>query len=256
MRRSYYHQPAQFSFGPGMITPAVKLLLWTNICIFLACEIPSLRRLLIDLFGLTPQAVLTGMRIWQPVTYMFLHGGISHILFNMLVLWMFGVQLERLWGPAYFLRFYLVTGVGAGVATIAAALLPFEFSGPTYLSVTIGASGAIYGLLMAFAIYYPNTPILLFFLFPVPAKYFVMIIGMIAFLSVPRGGGVAHVAHLGGLIVGYLYLKRGAGAYLARFGRFGLKAEIKSRYLRWKMGRLRRKFHVYTGDDDWNQRIH
>ena len=257
MRRSYYHQPAQFSFGPGIVTPAVKLLLWTNICLFLAGYVlPSFDRLLRDLFALTPQAVLTGMRIWQPVTYMFLHGGISHILFNMLVLWMFGVQLERLWGPAYFLRFYLVTGIGAGVATIAVALLPFEFSGPTYLTGTIGASGAIYGLLMAFAVYYPNTPILLFFLFPVPAKYFVMIIGMIAFLSVPRSDGVAHVAHLGGLIVGYLYLKRGAGAYLARFGRFGLKAEIKSRYLRWKMGRLRRKFNVYTGGDDRNQRIH
>ena len=257
MRRAYYQRPAQFSLGPGMMTPAIKMLLWANIGVFLASSlIPPLGGLLIELFGLRPQAVLTGMRIWQPVTYMFLHGGISHILFNMLVLWMFGVQLERLWGPTYFLRFYFATGIGAGLATIAAGLLPFEFSGATYLSVTIGASGAIYGLLMAFAIYYPNTPILLFFLFPVPAKYFVMIIGTIAFLSVPRSAGVAHVAHLGGLIVGYLYLKRGGGANLARFGRFGVMAEIKYRYLRWKMGRLRRKFHVYPGGDDWNGRVH
>lgn len=239
------------------MTPAVKMLLGVNIILFLpGYLIPSLGLLLQQLFGLSPQAVLTGMRFWQPVTYMFLHGSIGHILFNMLVLWMFGVQLERIWGATYFLRFYFVTGVGAGLATIVAGLLPFQFSEPTYLSVTIGASGATYGLLMAFAIYYPKAPILMFFLFPVPAKYFVMIIGLIAFLSVPRGGGVAHVAHLGGLVVGYLYLQRGIGTNLASFGRFGLVAEIKYRYLRWKMGRLRRKFDVYPRDDDWNGPVH
>ena len=98
------------------------------------------------------------------------------------------------------------------------SLLPFAFADPTYSAVTIGASGAIYGLLIAFALYYPETPILMFFLFPVPAKYFVMIIGAIAFLSVPRGGGVAHVAHLGGLVVGYLYLKQLRGRSAARLG--------------------------------------
>ena len=247
--------PTQFSFGPGTTTPAVKMLIWVNVGVFVAgAVIPPLGRLLIDLFGLRPQAVLTGLRIWQPVTYLFLHGGIGHILFNMLVLWMVGVQLERLWGLRFFLRYYFITGVGAGVATIVAGLLPFAFSEPTYLAVTIGASGAIYGLLMAFAIYYPRAPILMFFLFPVPAKYFVMIIGAITFLSVPRSAGVAHIAHLGGLVVGYVYLKRSGGAGL---GRFGVVAEIKYRYLRWKMGRLRRKFNVHPGGrDDWNGRVH
>ena len=253
--RRYAPGPAQFSFGPGITTPAVKMLIWANVGVFVAgAVIPPLGRLLIDLFGLRPQAVLTGLRIWQPVTYLFLHGGIGHILFNMLVLWMVGVQLERLWGLSFFLRYYFITGIGAGVATIVAGLLPFAFSEPTYLAVTIGASGAIYGLLMAFAIYYPNTPILMFFLFPVPAKYFVMIIGAITFLSVPRSAGVAHVAHLGGLVIGYVYLKRSGGATL---GRFGVMAEIKYRYLRWKMGRLRRKFNVHPGGrDDWNGRVH
>ena len=252
MRR---YAPNQFSFGPGIMTPGVKMLIWVNVGVFVAgMLIPPLGRLLINLFGLRPEAVLTGLRIWQPVTYLFLHGGIGHILFNMLVLWMVGVQLERLWGPSFFLRYYFITGIGAGVATIVAGLLPFAFSEPTYLAVTIGASGAIYGLLMAFAIYYPNTPILMFFLFPVPAKYFVMIIGAITFLSVPRSAGVAHVAHLGGLVVGYVYLKRNGGA---GFGRFGVMAEIKYRYLRWKMGRLRRKFNVHPGGrDDWNGRVH
>ncbi len=258
MRPNYYRQgPSGMAFGPGPMTPAVKMLLWANVGVFVAgTVIPPLGHLLIEVFGLRPQAVVTGLRFWQPATYLFLHGSISHILFNMLVLWMFGVQLERLWGPAYFLRFYFVTGIGAGVATIIAGLAPFAFSVPTYLGVTIGASGAIYGLLMAFAVYYPNAPILVFFVFPIPARYFVMIIGAIAFLSVPRSAGVAHVAHLSGLIVGYLYLQRGRGPGLPRFGRFGVRAEIKYRYLQWKMGRLRRKFRVLPGRDDWDGTIH
>ena len=256
--RRYAPAPTNISFGPGPITPMVKLLIMANVGIFLAgAVLPPLGRFFIDLFGLRPQAVLTGFRFWQPATYLFLHGGFGHILFNMLVLWMFGVQLERLWGSAFFLRYYFIAGIGAGIATIIAGVLPFSFSQPTYLAVTIGASGAIYGLLMAFAIYYPNTPILMFFLFPVPAKYFVMIIGTITFLSVPRSGGIAHVAHLGGLVVGYFYLKRGGGLGLLQFGRFGVRAEIKSRYLRWKMGRLRKKFNVHPGGrDDWNGTVH
>ena len=265
MPRGYYYsqRPSGMSFGPGPMTPAVKMLLWANVGVFVAgALVAPLGRLLVEVFGLRPEAVVTGLRFWQPATYMFLHGSIGHIFFNMLVLWMFGVQLERLWGPAYFLRFYLVTGVGAGIATIVAGLLPFAFSDPTYYGVTIGASGAIYGLLMAFAVYYPNAPILVFFVFPIPARYFVMIIGAIAFLSVPRDAGVAHVAHLAGLVVGYLYLKRGTGIGLPRLGRFGLKAEIKYRYLQWKMGRLRRKFRVLpgrrdvSGRDDWNGTVH
>ena len=129
---------------------------------------------------------------------------------------------------------------------------------------------------MAFALYYPNAPVLMFFLFPVPARYFVMIIGAIAFLSVPRGGGVAHIAHLGGLVVGYLYLRQRRGAAASRFGfgRLGVLADIKYRYLRWKMERLRRRlpglgtdrrrrsggppFDVYPGrgGPDHEDRIH
>ena len=142
---------------------------------------------------------------------MFLHGGFGHILFNMLALWMFGVQLERRWGTRFFLRYYFITGVGAGISTLIASLLPFLFGNSLYGSLTIGASGAVYGVLLAFALYYPYVPILFFLLFPIPARYFVMIIGGIAFLmSVSAtGGGIAHTAHLGGMLFGYLYLTRG-----------------------------------------------
>lgn len=277
MRPNYYTGGGHYSFGPGLMTPAVKMLLWANVGLFLLTAlVPPLFHWLTAIFGLTPRAVLTRFWVWQPVTYMFLHGGTGHVLLNMLVLWMFGVQLERIWGSRFFLRYYFVTGVGAGLSTIGASLLPFSFADPTYAAVTIGASGAVYGLLMAFALYYPETPILMFFLFPVPAKYFVMIIGAIAFLSVPRGGGVAHVAHLGGLVVGYLYLRRGRGPRAGRlaggrlgFGRLGVVADVKYRYVKWKMARLRKRFDVHEGrggrdwDDyprggggKWDDRVH
>ncbi len=264
MRRTYYGTQAHVSFGPGLMTPAVKALIWTNVGVFVSgMLIPPLGRFLIGFFGLRPQLVVEGLRIWQPFTYLFLHGGFGHLLFNMLVLWMFGVQLERLWGARFFLRYYFVAGVGAGFVTIGASFLPFVFADPTYVAVTIGASGAIYGLLMAFALYYPETPILMFFLFPVPAKYFVMIIGAITFLSVPRGGGIAHIAHLGGLVIGYVYLKRlqGLSASRLRFGQLGVMADIKYRYLKWKMGRLRKRFNVYSGGSDrnwqdWDKHLH
>jgi membrane associated rhomboid family serine protease len=172
-----------------------------------------------------------------------------HILFNMLGVWMFGVELERLWGTRFFVKYYFITGVGAAGATLLVSLLPIPLGDLTYGAVTMGASGALYGVLLAFALYYPNRPILMFLLFPIPAKYFVMIIGGIAFLSSIGGpSGIAHAAHLGGLVVGYLYLRRGRG---------GLTGEIKYRYLKWKMNRLRKRFDVYSGGrNDWNRRVH
>ena len=239
MRRAYYGGPAQHQFGPGLMTPVVKALIVANVAVFLVTQlIRPLAPLIISLLGLTPQLVSTR-----------------------LILWMFGVQMERLWGSKFFLRYYLVAGGGAAAVTLIASLLPFSFSDATYTTVTIGASGAIYGLLMAFAMYYPDTPILMFFLFPVPAKYFVMILGTIAFISTPRyGDGIGHITHLGGLLAGYLYLSRLRGISARRFGfgRLGIMADIKYRYVKWKMGRLRKKFNVYPegNDQDWDKRIH
>jgi membrane associated rhomboid family serine protease len=200
--------------------------------------------------GLMPVATITQLRIWQPATYMFLHAGLFHLLFNMLALWMFGTELERLWGRRYFLKFYFVCGIGAGILTVLFALLPFGVSGVLYHSIVIGASGAIYGLLLAYGLYFPDRPILLFLLFPIPAKYFVMIIGAIAFYSsLGATGGVASATHLAGLVVGYLYLK---GARLDPL------SELKYRYLKWKINRVRRKFDVYSGGraNDWDRRVH
>ncbi len=140
-----------YSFGPGGLTPAVKALIIANVVAFLAAQaVPEMTFRL----GLQPVAVFGGA-LWQPLTYMFLHGGVSHILFNMLSLWMFGVELERMWGTAFFTRFYLVCGVGAAATTLLLSLLPGALGQGLYVSLTVGASGAIYGILMAYALYLP-----------------------------------------------------------------------------------------------------
>src|SRR5262249_18169677 len=167
--------------------------------------------------------------------------------------WMFGVELERLWRTKFFLKYYFVTGIGAGVISVLVALLPFPQTHATYDSAIIGASGALYGLLLAFAYYYPYRPILMFLFFPVPAKYFVAILGAIAFITSVQGNGtVAATTHLGGLLIGYIYLRGGRG---------GWTAEIKYRYLKWKMNRMRRKFDVYSGGrsserSGWDRHVH
>ena len=236
-----------YSFGPGPMTPAVKWIIIANIVAFVTTLMfPALVRY----FGMAPQLVIERQWIWQPFTYMFLHGGIMHLLLNMLGIWMFGVELERRWGTPLFVRYYAITGVGAGLTQLLVSLLPFAATAATYGVSTIGASGALYGLLLAYALYYPERPILMFMIFPVPAKYFVMIVGAISFLSSTGGrdSKVAHAAHLGGMIFGYLYLRGGRG---------GLAAELKYRYLKWKMNRLRRKFDVHTGGkSNWDRKVH
>ena len=250
MPRSPRPSNVEYSFGPGPMTPGVKWLLCANIGAYIvSLFFPSI----LLWFGLIPQFVIEDRFLWQPVTYMFLHAaGPTHILFNMLILWMFGIELERLWGTKFFLKFYAITGIGAGLISILISLLPFAVTRQTYTADIIGASGALYGLLLAFALYYPNRPILLMFFFPVPAKYFVAILGAIAFITSAQGsGGVAATTHLGGLLVAYLYLQGGRG---------GLTAEIKYRYLKWKMNRLRRKFDVYSGGrsekPSWDRHVH
>ncbi len=169
-----------YSFGPGPLTPAVRALVILNVAGYLlALVAPAVSIRL----GLVPALVFERWWFWQPVTYMFLHGGLFHLLFNMLALWMFGVDLERRWGTRFFARFYFVSGVGAAATTLLLSLLPFGFSQEMYASVTVGASGAIYGLLVAFAMMYPDRPIYLYMLFPIPARVFVLIIGAISFLS-------------------------------------------------------------------------
>src|SRR6185503_1735850 len=136
-----------------------------------------------DVLALRPALVVRNLWVWQLATYMFLHASLLHILFNMLALWMFGAELERIWGTRYFLKFYFVTGIGAGILTVLFSLLPFGFAITLRHAIIVGASGAIYGLLLAYALYFPKRPIYMYFVFPIPARYFVLIMGAIAFYS-------------------------------------------------------------------------
>jgi len=247
MRRYPSPYASSFSFGPGPLSTALKALIGANVVMFV---ITTFVQSLISYLGLVPVLVLHQFWVWQLATYMFLHGGIFHILFNMLALWMFGAELERTWGTRYFLKFYFVTGIGAGALTVLFSLLPFGFAQQLQRSIIIGASGSIYGLLLAYALYFPERPILMFFVFPIPAKIFVTIMGAIAlYSSLSDSGGIANATHLGGLLVAYVFLKS---------GRIHPLSELKYRYLKWKINRVRKKFDVYSGGraDDWDRRVH
>ena len=235
-----------YSFGPGPITFAVKWIIILNVAIFVIMQFAP--RAFVNDFGLIPARVIEQGWIWQLVTYMFLHAGAMHILFNMLGIWLFGVELERRWGTQFFVKYYFVSGIGGGLTFLAISLLPFEALSATYITPAVGASGALFGLLLAYAIYWPERPVLLILVF-VPARIFVMIYGGFALLNTFQPSrGVADAAHLGGMLFGYLYLQGGRG---------GLTAEVKYRYLKWKMNRLRRKFDVYSGGrSDWDGKVH
>jgi membrane associated rhomboid family serine protease len=251
MRGRYPAAPGfSYSFGPGPLTPAIKMLIAANVVMFVITIIgpgTTVR----DLLGLQPRDTLVGLRIWQPLTYLFLHGGFFHILFNMLTLWMFGTELERMWGSRFFTKYYFVCGLGAAATQVLLSFVPGTFGDQMYLTTTIGASGAVYGVLLAYALYFPTRPIYMYFVFPIPAKYFVMILGGISlFSAMGGGGGVAHTAHLGGLVAGYLYLKG---------TRINLISELQYRWVKWRINRMRRKFDVYSGgrsSEDVNRRVH
>lgn len=236
-----------YSFGPGRLTPAVKAILFANIAVFVVTFFA--RNTVIGALGLRPDALFSDFAVWQLGTYMFVHAGLSHIFFNMLMLYFVGVELEQMWGTKYFTKFYFACGIGAGLTQVLLALPIFPFAAQ-FQAPTVGASGALYGLLLAYALYFPTRMFLVFFIFPLQARYFVLILGAISLLfSLGGGTGIAHTAHLGGLISGYFYLKG---------KRLNIISEIQYRYLKWRINRMRKKFDVYSGGrrDDYDRRVH
>jgi membrane associated rhomboid family serine protease len=218
--RSYnlrYNRPSMFG-GFAFFPPVIKYLLITNVAVFLlqmfvlnnlTVNGQNLSYIFYKYFALQP--IITGnaqatpisgpFMPWQLVTYLFMHGGFWHIFLNMFALWMFGMELENIWGSKKFLSYYMMCGIGAGLSNL--------FLSPVFTSVavpTIGASGAIYGVLVAFGMMFPNRPIYIYFLFPIKAKYFVAVYMLIEILSVGSNTGIAHLAHLGGGVVGFVYI--------------------------------------------------
>lgn len=205
------------SFATAPMTPAVKWLLITNVAVWFVGQVileGFLRLPITGLFGLFPGRVLFDFQIWQPVTYMFLHSmQITHILFNMLMLWFFGAELEQRWGTKFFLVYYFASGIGAAILYCLGMWTYSLITGAqTGLIVpVVGASGAIFGLLLAQGIIFGERVIYFFMLFPMKTKVFVAIMGAVQVASMmsssASGGEVAYLAHLGGLVAGYITLK-------------------------------------------------
>ena len=203
-----YYKPSGFG-GFSFFPPVIKNLLIINGVIF---AITLLTEQLVfngmpgiyivdKWFALNPLAEGYNFQIWQLITYQFLHANFSHILFNMFGLWMFGMEIENIWGSRKFLYFYLLCGVVAGLFNL--FLTPLLGAPPAF---TVGASGAIYGVLIAFGLFFPNRYIFLYFFIPVKAKYLIGFFVILEFFMVNSGGNVAHLAHLGGALAGFVFI--------------------------------------------------
>jgi len=254
---SYYRQGpfrpggGGLGFGVPPVTPYLKALM-------IACGAVWLLQVLLAfvgfqiagltferIFGVVPLLVIRGM-IWQPFTYMFLHDplGPMHLLFNLLFLWMFGGELERVWGSREFLRYYVVCGVGGGVfITLMGLISGWTGSGEALYAPTIGASGALFGLMTAYGMIFGERMVLFMLIFPMKARTMAMILFAVAFFYTftGSGGNISHVGHLGGAITGFLYLKR-----VWRVGDL-------YRELRWKIRRRRFKVMQHESKDDFDR---
>jgi membrane associated rhomboid family serine protease len=243
-----YRSRYSSSFVHDYFPPGLKWLLISNTAVFVlqylfASTVGPLTR---EWLALSAVQVVRHLYLWQLATYMFLHGGIWHLLFNMLTLWIFGMQLEREWGTRRFLKYYFYCGIAAGVCVVLINTVIALFSSSTqtanfYWGVpTIGASGAIFGILVAFGVLYPNQTVLMNFLFPIKAKYMVMIYaGIELLMTFGPNTGVSTIAHLGGMAFGYVYLK-------GRLPRIRMRVpEIGGAYRQWKLQRAKKKFQVY-----------
>ena len=188
------YQTKSFAFG-GALTPMVKRLIIANAVVFVVTLLLD-RGFVYDWFAFQPTRIF--IRPWGVLTYMFVHGDLMHVAMNMLMLFFFGSPLESRWGSQGFLKYYLICGLG-GVA-MSYLFLP---------AAVVGASAAVYGVMLAFAFNWPDSPIYVFGIFPVKAKYLLAFFFALSLLSAfdGTGGGVAHFAHLGGLVTGFVYLK-------------------------------------------------
>ena len=211
-------------YGPEAFSGAVRPLVIINIFVFVLINVfPSVDWY--GLFGLVPEFIFKKLMLWQLVTYLFVHAGIWHLALNMLMLWMFGSVIENVWGPKRFLFYYFLTGIGAGLFSVL-----FSFSSPVPV---VGASGAIFGLLVAFGLMFPENIILLFFIFPMKMKYAVIVLGLINLMGAlsNAGSGIAYLAHVGGGLIGYLYLKN---------------ESLRFKFARFRMPELRRSMRTGT----------
>jgi len=207
MKYRLQFNPGEVAYKPQLFTDAIKILVSVNFCIYILQSVSGKEDVFFRLFGLVPSTFMSYLMLWQPFTYMFFHApfyssvGISHILLNMLGLWVFGRELEQAWGKTKFLRYYFITGIGSGLITYF-----FQMGSD---NPVIGASGAVYGILLAYGISYPNRMLYIWGLIPVRSMWLVIIMGSIAFFGLlGNADGISHVTHISGMLIGYVLLKK------------------------------------------------
>ena len=196
--RQYSNFQSRPSWGSYFANNIVNKIIVANVIVFMLQQVfaPNFA----NLFALSPRAVVQNFYFWQPLTYMFLHGGFfPHLFFNMLFLWFFGSPLEQVWGGKRFLQYYIMCGLGG-----ATLFMVFNFNTSVF-----GASGAVFGVFLAYGMLFPNNYVYLYFLFPVKAKYFVAFISLAQLAAGISGpSGIAYFAHLGGIATGLFFFRR------------------------------------------------
>jgi membrane associated rhomboid family serine protease len=227
------HRQPGIGIGPPTTPPIIKQLMIANAVVYLLQQMNPA----ITLYGsLVPSHFWELGYLWQPFSYMWLHAGFGHIAMNMFSLWMFGSQLAMAWGPKRFLRFYLICGVGAGLIIATYPYLMMTVNPSGLISYTLGASGAVYGVLLAYSLTWPDRTIML--IFPPVAFRAIWLIPGLFFMSamLDTGKNVSHIGHLGGVIVAWLYLRRK--------GQVGAVFSMRQLRLRWKRYRMRQKLRA------------
>lgn len=224
------------SFGPPVTPDIVKYLLIANVAAFVGQVMVGMHNSVV-FGGVVPALFWQQGYLWQPLTYMWLHGGLLHLGMNMFALWMFGSPLAMLWGDRRFLRFYLICGVGAGLVIAAWPLVPAAFGASAmgaFVMPTVGASGAVFGVLLGYSLTWPDRTIMLLFP-PIPIKA-IWFIPLILGISLLSGGNVSHAGHLGGVLVGYILLRR--------MGISGGIPTLQQLKYRWRRYRMRQKLRA------------
>ncbi len=224
--------------GPPITPPVIKQIMIANAVVFLFQQISPMTTYYASV---VPIDFWQSGHLWQPFTYMWIHASFGHIAMNMFMLWMFGSQLAMAWGPKRFLRFYLICGVGAGLIIATYPYLIFGIRPEGVLWPTLGASGAVFGVLLGYSLTWPDRTIMLIFP-PVAFRAIWLIPGLFLMTTIfSSGQNISHIGHLGGVIVGWIYLRR-KGHANAIFTLSNLKS-------RWKRYRMRKKLRAVRYDE-------
>ena len=238
-------------FGPPATPPIIKQLMIVNLVVFIAQQISPI---ISELGAVRPSSMWREGYLWQPFSYMWLHGGFMHIAMNCFVLWMFGSELAMAWGRERFFRYYLLCGIGAGFLIASWPFVTLLFSDADFAVLgvsTMGASGAVYGVVLAYSLTWPDRRIML--IFPPVAFRAIWLIPALFVMTIAMSGGeggISHIGHLGGVLVGWLYMRR-RDSISGLFSLSTLKLlSLSALTHRWRRYRMRKKLRTVHSEED------